>query len=449
MDIPSFVHTLEVYLTGSVYLTYIIIIGILCSIALRFAQVRYFGKALKQIFTPEPTAGIAEGKAEVTPIQAFLNTLNANFGNGAVVGPAVAVFAGGPGALAWYLIIGVLLMAIRYSEVYLSIYFGSKASPEHIKTGLGGPMLYLLNVPAGRFLSYVYAFFGFAMCIILGCGFQANSISTSLETTWSVPQLATAIFLLVFVVYVMLGGAHRVAQVSEKIVPFKVGLFLLATFAVLVYNYQALWSSLVLIFTSGLGLKAFTGGAMGFTLQQAMSAGVQRSIMASEAGLGSAAIMFGATSSKSPVKDSMLAMVGTFISIILCFIMGLSIVASGVWNSGAQGTTLAIQAFSSVFGIYGGWVISILAATLGLGVLAAYVYIFRELFLFLTGGRFAFLLPIIYGFFTFGGALVSLGFVIDCGDIAMALMVIINLFAIAYLLPVIRKGFLEFEKTGK
>jgi len=382
MDIASIVHSIEVNLTGTPYLVYIILISLACSFALRFVQIRYFGKAFKQILKPEPKTGITEKNADATPLQAFLNTLNANFGNGAVVGPAIAIFAGGPGALAWYLIIGVLLMAIRYSEVFLSIYYGSKATPEQKKTGLGGPMLYLLNVPGGKYLSYLYAFFGFAMCIILGCGFQANSISTSLHTTWHIPQLATAIVLLFFVTYVMLGGAHRVAKMSEKIVPFKVGLFLFATTAVLIYNYQTLLSSLALIFTSGFGLQSFIGGAIGLSMHQAMHAGIARTIMASEAGLGSAAIMFGSTSSKSPVIDSMLAMIGTFISIVLCFTMGLSIVASGVWNSGAEGTTLAIQAFSSVFGIYGGWVISILASALGLGVLAAYVYIFRELFLY-------------------------------------------------------------------
>lgn len=446
MDVQMLVEQMTDYLWGWPFLLYVLGISVICTIALYGIQFRYFFYAWKQIFCPRKSAGAQEGKADMTPLQAFINTLSANVGNATLSGPAAALYSGGPGALLWMVIIGMLLMSVRFAEVYLSVYFGSK---EHASSTLGGPMLYLQKVIAGRFLSYAYAVVLLVFGLLIGNSLQAHSISYSLHKTWSVPLVVTAVVLLGFIVYVALGGAERISKMSEKIVPLKVGVFIVSTLVVLIYHYASILSALGLIVKSAFTPTALVGGAIGFSVQQAIRYGIGRSIMATESGLGSAAIMFGSTGSILPMRDAMMSMISTFISTMVCFVVGLCIVASGVWSSGLTSTPLVIDAFNTVFGAYGGWVVSFLSIAFGIGVLVAFIYIGQEVWFFLTRGRYRLAYIIIYGIFSFFGALVNAQLVFSCGDIAVGFLLLINLFGIAYLLPVIRKGVLEFMRTQK
>jgi AGCS family alanine or glycine:cation symporter len=174
--------------------------------------------------------------------------------------------------------------------------------------------------------------------------------------------------------------------------------------------------------------------------------GMMRSTFASETGLGSAGILFGFTGSKHPMKDAILAMLSTFISTIVCFIVALCIVASGVWSSGLTSTSLTIAAFKTVFGGFGGYAVSFLSVSFGIGVLVAYAYIALECWLFMTGGRGVFLFNIVYCLFAFAGALIDVKLLWAICDIPQAIMLTINLFGLIYLLPVIRKHVVEFSK---
>ena len=115
-------------------------ISLLFTIAMRFVQVRYFLAAWRAII---PSAKKVEAIGEMTPLQAFINTLSTNLGNGSVMGASVAVFTGGPGAALWVVLVGLVLMAIRFAEVFASTWYGARAAKNMV---LGGPMLYLEEV---------------------------------------------------------------------------------------------------------------------------------------------------------------------------------------------------------------------------------------------------------------------------------------------------------------
>lgn len=180
---------------------YILGVSALVTVVLSFIQIRYFITAWKYTFLPSESAG----SSDMSPLQAFINTLNVSTGNGSLAGMATALYSGGPGAALWIVIITMLLMPIRYAEVFLSTHFAASA-PKGTK--LGGPMLYLRQIPAGTFFAFLYAlactFFGF----VAGSGMQANSISLSLATAWNVPAIATAVALSLFVFYAISGEAH-------------------------------------------------------------------------------------------------------------------------------------------------------------------------------------------------------------------------------------------------
>lgn len=419
---------------------YVVGISLVCTLALGFIQLRYFAYAWKLVLFPPKQKSNA--KADMTPFQAFINTLSTNLGNGSLAGMATAVHQGGPGAAIWVMVIGFLLMAVRFCEVFLSVSFGAQA---HKQEGLGGPMLYLRSVFAGRYLSYIYAF----LCLIfmaLGSAIQSNSIGISLATTWEIPVLSTAIGLLLFIMYVVFGGAARIVKVSDRIVPLKVAVFFISAFIVLFFHRASLLTAIHTMFSLAFTWKAMIGGALGFSIQQAMRYGILRSILATESGLGTAAILFSSTGSSEPVKDGIISMLSTFLSTFVCFIVALCIVVSGADYASLTSTELTISSFSTVFGVYGGWVVSFLSVSFGMGVLVSYSYITREVWLNLLRGRFLFFFPIAFSAVVFAGALVTVDFVFGFADIIMAVMLFINLFGIMYLLPRIQSAVKTFAR---
>jgi len=422
---------------------YVLGVSAMVTIALSFIQLRYFITSWKYTFFPSES----EEKSDMSPFQAFINTLNVSTGNGSLAGMATALYSGGPGAALWIIIITLMLMPVRYSEVYLSTHFGALA-PKN--TTLGGPMLYLRQLPAGALFAFLYAlsctFFGF----IAGSAMQANSISLSAATTWQVPLLATALVLCLFVFYAISGGAARIIKFSEAIVPIKVGLFFLSALAILGWHYQAIIPALKLMLASGLSLKAFGGAALGYTIQQAMRYGILRSINATESGLGTAAILFGSTGSKHPVRDGIMAMATTLVSALVCFIVALCIVASGVWNSGLTSTPLTIAAYTTVFGAVGGWIVTLLSIAFGIGVLVSYAYVTKAAWDAIFGVRTGLLFILVYCGCAFFGAwtdqVTSLWALVD---ISLACMVVLNLLGIVYLLPVLRHGLQSYKNLQK
>jgi AGCS family alanine or glycine:cation symporter len=433
MEFPQLIEKIGIAVTGLPLMVYVIIISLIYTVALRGIQFRYLLTALKATVAPSEKAAHTGG--EVSPFHAFINTINSNLGNGIIAGVATAIYAGGPGAAFWFFVFGFILMGVRFGEVYLSTYYASQASK---KTTLGGPMLYLQHVPGGAYLPFIYAFFCVFYGLIGGNIIQANSMAVSLSATWGVAPLFSGIALLAFVLYILFGGAQRIVKISVSIVPVKVVVFMASTIAILLFHYKSLIPALYLIVSSGLGLQAFGGGILGFTLQQMISAGMSRSIFSTESGLGSAAIMFGSTGSDDAVQNGFMGMVSTFISTILGFIVALCIVVSGVWSSGLNSTALTIAAFDTVFGAYGGWIVSFLSISFGFGVMVSYAYVVRSAWLFVTNNRFNYGFMAVYSICAFFGALATVDLVWSLADIIIAIMLVINLYGLLVLLPKIR-----------
>ena len=194
-------------------------VSILCTIAFKFIQIRYFVSAWRFFLTPSEKSA----SADMSPVQALINALNSNLGNGTIAGVATAIFSGGPGAVLWILIIGLLLMAVRFAEVYLSTYYASRASAG---TKVGGPMIYLGAVAGGSFLPYLYASICLLYGLVVANAIQVNSITISLQQAIGLSPYVIGAILFAFVVYIMVGGSSRIVSVSEKIVPLKVGVIL-------------------------------------------------------------------------------------------------------------------------------------------------------------------------------------------------------------------------------
>ena len=256
----------------------------------------------------------------------------------------------------------------------------------------------------------------------------------SLAATWGIAPLFTGIALLMFVIYIFFGGAERIVKISLSIVPVKVAIFMFSTMAILIFHYQSLLPALHLIVSSGLGLQAFGGGVLGFSLQQMIAAGMSRSIVATESGLGSAAILFGSTGNRDAIQNGFMGMISTFISTCIGFIVALCIVVSGVWDSGLNSTALTIAAFDTVFGMYGGWIVSFLSISFGFGVMISYAYVVRSAWLFVTNNRFTHGFMVLYSLCAFGGALAAVDVVWYLANIIVVILLLINLYGMLMLL---------------
>jgi len=425
---------------------YVASISLIYTVALRGIQIRRFWDAWKITLFPARETAAKVGGAATTPIQAFINTLSTGVGNGSLAGMATAIYAGGPGAAFWVLVFGVLLMGIRFAEVYTSVLFAARSQGK--KTLLGGPMLYLNSVPGGRILAYIYAIACLGLGLSLGSCMQANSIAVAIHTTWGTNVYFIAGALLLFILYVLFGGAQRVSQVTSKLVPLNLAVFFVATFSLLCFHYQALFAALHLITISAFTPVAAIGGVLGFSVQQAIRLGMARSVMATESGLGSAAILFGFTGSHAPVQDALMSMLGTFISSIICFLVALCIVVSGVWTTGLNGTALTCAAFNTVFCATGGYIVSFLSLTFGISVMVGYVYISRATWLFLTNGRWPFAFIILYASSVAIGALIEVRSVWAAAEVVTAVMLLINLFGLLWLLPEVRRCLARDEKKS-
>lgn len=433
MDFMQLVQQLSDITSGWPVMIFIIGVSFLYTIALGCVQLRYFFTALKTTVYPSKKTNQQQG--DVSPFHAFINTINSNLGNAVIAGVATAIYAGGPGAAFWFVFFGFLLMAVRFAEVYLSTLYASQAIE---KTTLGGPMLYLKSVPGGTYLPFIYAFFCVFYGLIGGNIIQANSMAISLAATWGVPTLLTGVALLMFIVYIFFGGAQRVTQISISIVPVKVTVFMLSSIAILLFHYQFLVSAIYLIITSAFALQSVAGGIVGFSVQQMIATGMSRSIVVTESGLGSAAILFGSTGNDDAIQNGFMGMISTFISTCIGFIVALCIVVSGVWNSGLNSTALTIAAFDTVFGLYGGWIVSFLSISFGFGVMVSYAYIVRSAWMFITNNRFFYGFIAVYSLCAFGGALASVDVVWYLADIILVIMLLINLYGLLMLLPTIR-----------
>lgn len=440
MDFTQSVLAIGDAIWGLPFTSFIVLIGLILTVTLGFVQFRYFFKGWRLIFAPGERK---KDGGELSPFQAFINTLGGSIGVGSIAGISTAIYAGGPGSVFWMLIVGVLGMALRFAEVFLSTTFIGK---EKFRNATGGPMLYLSKLPFGTFFSFGYAFFCLIFSLVGGNGIQANSMALGAQEAWSVAPWISGVVLFVFIIYALFGGAERIIGISDKLVPFKVIVFLISAIIVLGYHIGSILPALKLIVTSAFTPVALAGGLLGSTIQQALRYGFARGIFANEAGIGTAAVLFGATKGENPVQDGILSMIGVFITThIIGLAIALMIIASGVWDSGLTSTPLTIAAYNTVFGAVGGWIVTFLAILFGTSVMITYAFIGKECWEFLFGKKGFLLYSGIYAVATFLGAIMQVDMLWGISDIINAGMIGINLFGILWLINVIRDGLIDYR----
>lgn len=434
---------------------WLVIGGVFFTVRLGFINIRMFGHAIAVVRGKYSTG---KEPGEVSHFQALSAAVSATVGLGNIAGVAVAVTMGGPGAVVWMAIAGLLGMSSKFAEVTL----GQKY--RHIdKDGKvsGGAFHYLsngladMNLPRlGKILAAIFAFF--CICGSLGGGnmFQANQTVTILTATFSsITQLDFVIagMMTLLVGIVLIGGIKRIAKVAEAIVPLMALIYLTACIVVLVVNSEHLQEAFFFMFED-----AFTGKAVGGGIVGALIAGFRRAAFSNEAGLGSAAIAHAAARTNEPVREGCVALLEPFIdTVIICFMTGLVITVTGVYmdKSIEGGVLLSSAAFATVIDWFP-MVLSVAIALFAYSTMITWSYYGERSWEYLFGKRSIRMYHLIFLTFTFiGGAGNMLGvdfsMIVDLSDLLLLSMAIPNMIGLYLMSNLIKRELNTYRKKLK
>lgn len=390
--------------------------GLYLTVRLQFMTIVRMPHAIGQLFRRRTDA--EEG--DVSPFGALMTALSSTIGTGNIVGVAVAIAIGGPGAVFWMWMTALVGMASKFAEGVLAVKFREvDADGRHV----GGPMYYIKNGMGAKWtwLGGVFAAFGILASWGTGASIQANSIADALNSNYGITPWITGLILAGAAAAVILGGIQRIASVASKLVPAMALSYLVAGFIVIAMNAEAVPGAISSIFTQAFGFDAAKGGFVGGLLLLAMQKGVARGIFSNEAGQGSAPIAHAAAQNNDPVNQGVIAMLGTFIdTIIVCSITALVILTAGIIPEACEpfvreslvtlpancqtGAPLTIQAFNNSLPGIGEHIVAIGLTIFGFTTILGWSYYGERSAEFLFSEKIILPFKISWIFFTFFGA---------------------------------------------
>ncbi|WP_298773092.1 sodium:alanine symporter family protein [uncultured Shewanella sp.] len=436
--LSEFISAINAVVWGTPMLIMILGVGLFLSLGLRLMPVLKLGTGFKLLWSGRTLSKDANVKGEISPFNALMTSLSATIGTGNIAGVATAIFIGGPGALFWMWCTALVGMATKFAEAVLAVKYREVDGEGR---SVGGPMYYIKNGLGKKWawLGTAFALFGSVAGFGIGNTVQANSVADALTTNFGIPSWVTGLVLMLLVGAVLIGGIKRIAEVAGKLVPLMTIFYIGAGLAVLMMNFAQIPAAFNLIVQSAFSPVAAQGGFAGAAVWAAIRFGVARGVFSNEAGLGSAPIAHGAAKTNNPVKQGLVAMLGTFIdTLVVCTITGLAIVVSGAWTSGETGASLTSLAFSSALPV-GHYVVAIALSVFAFTTILGWSFYCERCVQYLFGIKAVKPFRILWIVVVPLGAVSSLEFVWLLADTLNAMMALPNLIALTLLSPVVFK----------
>ncbi len=379
----------------------------------------------------------ADESGDISPFQALMTALSATIGTGNIAGVATAIYFGGPGAIFWMWVIALFGMATKYAEAVLAVKY---REVDEIGNYVGGPMYYIKNglKKQWHWLGGAFAFFGMIAGFGLGNMVQSNSVADEIHNTFNITPWISGLVMAILVASVILGGIKRIAEVAGKIVPIMAIAYFAGALVIILINISGIPDAIVLIVQSAFNGTAASGGFAGATIMMAIRWGVARGIFSNESGLGSAPIAHAAARTRDPVRQGLIAMLGTFIdTIIVCTMTALVIILTGVWDSGVTGAPLSSLAFETGMPGFGQYIVSFGILVFAFTTMLGWSYYGERCGEYLFGIKIIKPFRIAWVSAVFIGSTFELEFVWLLADALNGLMAIPNLIALLLLSPVI------------
>lgn len=417
-------------------------VGLYLSIRTGFAQFRLLPQALRRLFRI-----MKDRKRNETcssQFRALCTALAATVGVGNLAGVAGAIAIGGPGSIFWMWVSGFLGMITKFAEASLAVRYRTKNSAgEHV----GGPM-YMIRQGMGncwRWLAVVYAFFGVVAAFGVGNATQINTVIGSINGAiiafggqqTKIGNLLIGFVLAIIVGMILLGGAKRIGQITERMIPYVSCAYLLFGIGVIISNWKVVPGAFLSIVQGAFSPSAITGGIVG-SLLQAMSVGTRRGVFTNEAGMGTASIAHAAADVQHPVEQGLMGIIEVFLdTIVICTVTALVILCSGTAvNYGTDvGITLTAKAFCGVYGNWFNVFLSLALACFALATVLGWGLYGLRCAQYLFGDNCWHIFAVFQTITVLLGAVLNTQTVWVLAEIVNGLMSIPNLIALVYLSP--------------
>lgn len=440
MTFFSVVRDLADFIWGPQMLLFILGSGIYFSIRLKAIQFQKFKLAI----TATVRSYRSSGDGNITPYQALMSALSGIIGNGNIAGVATAIFMGGPGAIFWMWISALILMATMYAESLLGFKYREK---DKDGTYLGGPMVYIQKGLRWKWLAIAFAVAMGFKTLLATTSIQSNSMSIVLNNQFDIPLIYSCIAIAFLTWLVIIGGLRTIARTAQFLTPFMTIAYLGVGLIILFLNYDKLPAVFSEIFTSAFTPRGATGGFAGASVMMALRYGAARGAYSNEAGTGSVAILHATAQSDSPVRQSLIAMLGVFIdTIIICSITALVVLLFNQWTGDLNSTALVSASFEQ--GIpSGNWIVLGASLLFGYSTLIVWCFYGEQCAAFIFGDKIKKYYRWLFCFSILIGANSSPENIWSWGDLLNGLTVIINLIGILALSPVVVKTTFEGLKN--
>jgi len=380
---------------------------------------------------------------DISHFLALATALAGTMGLGNITGVAVALTVGGPGAIFWMWVTAIVGISTKFYTATLAIMYRGTDDAGRLQ---GGPMYIIREGLAKKWLPLAWLFAAAGMVGTLPV-FQVNQLVQIILDTVDIPNGLTAddshfnfdiilgIVLAVIAFSITVGNVKRVSAVAGKMVPAMVIFYFAVTAALLVSHIEQVPSMLLLIVTDAFSGQAVSGGVIGTVIL----IGVQRGAFSNEAGIGTESLAHGAAKTNEPAREGLVAMVGPIAdTLIVCTCTALTLLVTGVWKGGAQGVTMAAEAYEQVFPGFGAYLLLIMVFVLSMTTVLTYWYYGSKCMGFLFGAHrekyylWAYMLLIV------AGSVVSLDIVINLLDGAYATMAIPTMVSTLLLAPKVK-----------
>lgn len=395
------------------------------------------GTAIKLSVTKDPDA-----EGEVSQFGALTTALASTIGTGNIIGVGTAVALGGPGAVLWCWLTGVLGIATKYSESLIAVKYRVKTRDGRMQ---GGAMYALERGLNMKWLAVLFAFFGGFASFGIGCATQVNAIATVCKENLSIEPWIVGIVVAVLTALVIFGGIKSIANVCEKLVPFMAFFYVIGCIIILGINYDFILPALKTIVTLAFQPGAAAGGLVGGGIMLALQYGVARGLFSNESGMGSAPIAAAAAQTRNPVRQALVSSTGTFWdTVVVCAMTGLVLVTSIMKNPAIDvsmvdnGGVLTTLAFNQI-PVIGPIILVVGIISFAYSTVLGWSYYGERCVEYCLGKKALIPYRVLYIVVAAIAPVVALDLVWTIADILNALMAIPNLIAVLLLSPVIVK----------
>ena len=427
--------------------------GLFFLIYSKFVPIRYYGRAIQELRKKDDGA-----PGQISSFEALSSAIAATVGMGNIAGVAIALSLGGPGAIFWMWVSAIVGMATKFFEGTLSIMFKGKDDRGEVQ---GGPM-YMITTGLGPKWKPLAVFFSVFGLIGTLCLMQANQLTESIITVFppssentTMIKLIIGIVICLIVSAVILGGIKRISKVATKIVPAMVALYLLLVLYIIFTHISVVPEVFASIFRDAFTVKAGVGGGVAGLLTIAM-VGVRRAALVNEAGVGTASLMHGASKTKEPVKEGLVAMIGPSIdSGLVCTLTAIAIliqkelIPMGGGFDSVEGLKIAINAFDASIPGVGKYLLLVMVFIFAFSTMFSYSYYGQKCTSYLFGAKYSKYYNYFFLLMLVVAAIIPLQAAVGIIDFAYALMAFPTMFTLFILSPHVKREMNNYFNKNK